>query len=247
MKIALLGYGKMGRMIEDIGHKSSLHEIVLKINSSNRQALTKEQLSDCEVAIDFSTPASVIANIQLCLEAGVPMVIGSTGWYDHLEEVKKLCEEKQGAIIYASNFNIGVNILFELNKKLAILMKSRSEYIPAVTEIHHKEKKDMPSGTAISLAKDILKESALKKSWVNFSPGNSFEQTANSPELIILSQREDNVIGIHNVEYISPADKIEIRHEAFSREGFASGGLLAAEWIVKRKGFYEFREILFSS
>ncbi|HYV90484.1 MAG TPA: 4-hydroxy-tetrahydrodipicolinate reductase [Chitinophagales bacterium] len=237
MKIALLGYGKMGKMIEEIIQREGKHEVNLKVTSANRSNITSSLLKNSDVAIDFSSPNAVEKNITLCLDAVVPLVIGTTGWYDDLEKVKSLCEEKNGALIYASNFSIGVNIFFELNKKLAELMKHRNEYEPRITEIHHAQKKDSPSGTAISLARDILQSSAIKKQWVN-------HEKAMSDEVVILSRREGTIVGTHRIEYRSAVDRIEITHEAFSREGFAQGAITAAEWIRDKKGFYEFREII---
>jgi 4-hydroxy-tetrahydrodipicolinate reductase len=237
MRIALLGYGKMGKMIEAIILRERIHEVNLKATSSNRNEITVATLKKSDVAIDFSAPGIVTENIRLCLEAGIPLVIGTTGWYDQLEKVKALCEEKKGSIVYASNFSIGVNIFFELNRKLAELMKHCEEYEPRITEIHHLQKKDAPSGTAISLAKDILQSTERKTQWVN-------HESAMSNELVILSEREGAVTGTHRVEYKSAIDRIEITHEAFSREGFAQGAVAAAKWIYKKKGFFEFREII---
>ena len=237
MKIALLGYGKMGKMIEVLILRERIHEVNLKATSSNRHEITVATLKKSDVALDFSAPGIVMDNILLCLEAGIPIVIGTTGWYDQLGKAKSLCGEKNGSIIYASNFSIGVNIFFELNKKLAELMKHRKEYEPYITEIHHAQKKDTPSGTAISLAKDILQSTERKKQWVN-------HESAKSDELVILSEREGTVTGTHRVEYKSVIDRIEITHEAFSREGFAKGAIAAANWIYKKKGFFEFRDTI---
>ena len=237
MKFALLGYGKMGKMVEAIILREKADEVNLKATSSNRNEITIEALKKSDVAIDFSAPGIVMENIMLCLDAGIPLVVGTTGWYDQLGKVKSDCEEKNGSIVYASNFSIGVNIFFELNKNLAELMKTREEYEPRITEIHHTQKKDAPSGTAISLAKDILQSTERKKQWVN-------HESANGDELVILSEREGTVTGTHRVEYKSAIDRIEITHEAFSREGFAQGAVVAEKWIWKRKGFFEFSEII---
>jgi len=219
------------------------HQIVLRINSANRTSLTPTTLKYADVVIEFSDPASVMKNISMCLECEVPIVVGTTGWYKELDNVKQLCIERNGSLVYASNFSIGMNIFFEVNRKLAEMMRSQKEYAPEITETHHHEKKDIPSGTAISLAKEIIDHSSSGKHWV--SSTSSFRpKNFSSSELIILSHREENVTGKHSVTYISPFDKIEINHEAFSRVGFANGALLAAEWIADKKGFYEFREIL---
>lgn len=244
MKIALLGYGKMGKMIEGCIVKEGKHEVVLKINAANRNSLTDSELRQSDVVIEFSNPASVLENIKWCLQVGVPVVVGTTGWYSTLGDVKKWCTEKNGTIIYASNFSIGVNIFFEVNRKLAALMKPRTEYEPKLTEIHHTQKKDAPSGTAITLANDLLKESLIKKAWVNNGVNIPDVKSNNPSELIILSRREEDVVGTHLVEYLSSTDKIEIKHQAFSREGFAQGALVAAEWIVDKKGIYEFGEVM---
>ncbi|MBX7108128.1 MAG: 4-hydroxy-tetrahydrodipicolinate reductase [Chitinophagales bacterium] len=244
MKIALLGYGKMGKMIEKCATGNREYSISLKINTANRHSISKEQLQQADVVIEFSSPDAVIENINWCLEAGMPMVIGTTGWYDDLENVKRWCREKKGAIVYASNFSIGVNIMFELNRKLAQLMRSKQEYDVSLEEVHHVHKKDAPSGTAITLANDLLKESTVKKSWLSIRDNDSAAKNHNPSELIILSRREDAVVGTHTVEYGSSADRISIRHEAFSREGFAKGALAAANWIRDKKGIFEFSEIL---
>lgn len=236
MKIALLGYGKMGKMIDEIVRRDGRDEVILKINSNNRNSVSPSSMKGVNAAIDFSLPDSALTNAEFCLEAGIPLVIGTTGWYQHLDELKASCTKKNGAIVYASNFSIGVNIFFELNRKLASLMQNRNEYEPRITETHHTQKKDAPSGTAISLAKDILGASTNKTKWVTESSGES-------SELVILSTREGTVTGIHEVIYRSEDDEIQLRHEAFSRAGFARGALVAARWIKDKKGFYEFRDI----
>jgi 4-hydroxy-tetrahydrodipicolinate reductase len=237
MKIALLGYGKMGKMIDELIQRGGRHEVILKADEFNRNTLSADDLKQADVAIDFSVPAAVMTNATLCLNAGLPLVIGTTGWYEQLGELKELCTKKNGAIIYASNFSMGVNIFFEVNRRLSELMKDRNDYEPRITEIHHTQKKDAPSGTAITLAKDILKYSSQKRCWSN-------EENGKQDELIILSRREGDVKGIHEVKFTSVADEITIRHEAFSREGFARGAIYAAEWISGKKGFFEFRELL---
>lgn len=234
----------MGKMIEDCIVSNGVDKVVLKINSANRSLIKVEDLRKADVVIEFSNPGSVLENIQWCLNAGIPVIVGTTGWYEHLDQVKKWCSEKNGALVYASNFSIGVNIFFELNRRLAELMKTRPEFEPSITEIHHTQKKDAPSGTAITLANDLLKTSFSKKSWVNVSGSNAELKCDNPSEMIILSRREEAVVGIHTVEYKSSTDRIEIKHEAFSREGFAKGALAAATWIQNKKGVYEFREVM---
>lgn len=237
MKIALLGYGKMGKMIEEIIQREGQHQVVLKISSSNKDQLNKANLRVSDVALDFSAPVAVIKNVTECFEAKIPVVVGTTGWYDDLNKVKKVCEDKNGSMVYAGNFSVGFNTFFELNRELAALMKSHKEYEPSIREVHHEQKKDSPSGTAIFLANDIIKMSPAKHQWVN-------HESNKSDDLIILSRREGNIVGIHEVEYVSPSDKIEIRHVAFNREGFAQGALLAAAWIKDKKGLFKFSEIL---
>jgi 4-hydroxy-tetrahydrodipicolinate reductase len=237
MKIALLGYGKMGKTIEAIVEKEQADEIVLTIDDQNIYELTTDALRHADVAIEFSTPQSAISNIDMCLDAGVPVVVGTTGWYDRLDWVKKKCTEKNGAVVYASNFSIGVNIFFALNRKLAELMAPEKDYRPRITEVHHTQKKDAPSGTAISLANDILYFNKEKKKWVN-------SDSVKNDELPIISIREGDVRGIHEVQYKSAVDEITLRHEAFSRDGFALGAIKAAHWVVGKKGCFEFKEVL---
>ncbi len=243
MKIALLGYGKMGKSIEQCIMENEGHKTVLRINSYNRSSLTCEKLKGADAAIEFSTPHSVMENIRMCLECKVPVVVGTTGWYDQLDDVKRWCTELNGSIVYASNFSIGMNLFFEINRKLAEMMKPQTEYTPEIIETHHMQKRDIPSGTSISLAKDIIDNSPAINKWVSAS-SSARSKSVSPSELIILSHREENVTGIHTIIYVSSVDKIEIKHEAFSRAGFANGALLAAEWIVDKKGCYEFREIV---
>ena len=234
MKIALLGYGKMGKEIETAAMEQE-HEIVLRINSKNFSTLTSSQLKVADVVIEFSKPDVVLQNIALCFDANIPVVVGTTGWYDKLQEVKKLCSEKNGALLFASNFSIGVNLFFALNKFLAERMKNRTAYIPSVTETHHIHKLDKPSGTAITLANDIIVNNSSFKKW---------NLNDESDSLKINSIREGEVTGLHTVSYTSDIDKIEITHEAFSRKGFAQGAVQAAKWLHGKKGFYEFKDVV---
>ena len=236
LKIALIGYGKMGKAIETIAIERG-HEIVLKINSQNIAEFNKENLQKADVAIEFTNPHSAVANIFECLNAGTPLVCGSTGWLDHLPEIRKACEEKYGAFLYASNFSVGVNIFFEVNKKLARLMARQSEYDVAIEEIHHTQKKDAPSGTAISLAEQVLQEVASKTKWVNHA-------SQQAGELAITSKRIDPAPGTHSVKYSSAVDDIEIIHTAHSRGGFALGAILAAEFIHDKKGMFSMQDVL---
>lgn len=236
MRIALIGYGKMGKAIEEVAlHRG--HEIVISIDQPNLHEFTKENLAKAEAAIEFTSPHSAPENVQKLLEFGVPVVCGSTGWTDQLDTMKKLCEEKGGAFAYSSNFSVGVNIFFEVNKKLAALMAPHKEYEVILEEIHHTQKKDAPSGTAITLAEQVLTEVKRKKQWVN-------ELSDNPEDLEIISQREDPAPGTHSVKYSSVIDTIEIIHTAHNRTGFATGAVLAAEFLKDRKGFFTMKEVL---
>lgn len=236
MKIALLGYGKMGKTIEGIAIERG-HEIVLKVDDHNKDSVTTKDLSKADVAIEFSTPQSAYNNILLCFEANIPIVVGTTAWLDKLGEVKKICKEKNQAFFHASNFSIGVNLFFQLNKKLATMMSGYKQYIPSMEEIHHTEKLDSPSGTAISLANDLIAIHPEKKSWVNSASGKT-------DELSIISKREPNVPGTHTISYTSDVDTIEIKHTAHSRKGFAEGAVIAAEWLIGKKGCYTMNDML---
>ena len=236
MKIALIGYGKMGKAIESIA-LSKGHEIVLKIDIQNNQDFTEAALQKADVAIEFTGPHSAFENVKKCIAWGVPVVSGSTGWLDQWAEIKDLCAEKNGTLIYSSNYSIGVNLFFELNKQLAQLMESYNSYDVSMTEVHHTEKKDAPSGTAISLAEQILTNLGRKNKWVNAA-------SANSNELVIQSERIDPAPGTHIVKYSSEVDDIEIIHTAHTRIGFASGAVLAAEFAFEKKGIFTMKDVL---
>ena len=236
MKIALLGYGKMGKAIEAIALEKG-HEVVLRIHDQNLEELTVANLKKADVAIEFTSPQSAVSNILLCFESGVPVVCGTTGWLAHLQEVQKTCKEKNGTFLYASNFSIGVNIFFELNKKLAELMSRQPGYDVSLEESHHTEKKDAPSGTAISLAEGIMQAIPRKTKWVNRNSGSP-------QELSIISKRVDPAAGTHSIKYSSDIDDIEIIHTAHNRKGFASGAVLAAEFVKDKKGIYSMKEVL---
>ena len=236
MKIALIGYGKMGKAIEEIASTNG-DEIVLKISSSNKELFTVDTIKNADVAIEFTNPHSAVENLKTCIAAGVPVVCGSTGWLKQMDEVKNYCKEKNGCFLYASNFSIGVNIFFEVNKHLAALMSNQNEYEVSIEEIHHTQKKDAPSGTAITIAEQIMQKIAAKKEWVN-------NETEDKNQLQIISKRIDDVTGTHKVLYNSFADDIEIIHTAHNRTGFASGALLAAKFIVGKKGFFEMNDVL---
>ena len=235
MNIALLGYGKMGHAIEEIALQRG-HGIVLRINDLNLNDLTKENIRKADVAIEFTNPESAAGNILFCLENQIPVISGTTGWLDQLKKIEDKCRENNGSFLYASNYSIGVNIFFELNKKLAELMKDYSEYEIQLEEIHHTQKKDAPSGTAITLAQEIINVSGKSK-WVN-------NPSENENELSIISKRIENVPGTHSVKYVSPVDEIEIIHTAHNRTGFAKGAVLAAEFIADKKGIFSMKDVL---
>jgi 4-hydroxy-tetrahydrodipicolinate reductase len=236
MRIALIGYGKMGKAIEQIALQRG-HEIVLKVDENNVGDFTKQNISKADAAIEFTGPHSAYENAKKALGFDVPLVSGSTGWLDKLGEVKTICKERNGSFIYASNYSVGVNIFFEINKRLAALMNAHPDYKVQVTEIHHTEKKDAPSGTAITIAEEILEKMPRKKNWVN-NPSN------NESELAILSERIDPAPGTHKVLYSSSIDDIEIIHTAHNRQGFALGAVLAAEFIHDKKGIFSMKDVL---
>ena len=236
MKIALIGYGKMGKAIEEIATAKG-NEVVLRISIDNPEDFTEENLQKADVAIEFSTPESAADNIKKCFDAGVPVVCGTTGWLKDLDNVKQYCTKKNSAFLYASNFSVGVNLFFALNKYLAELMNDRFEYNVTMEEVHHTQKKDAPSGTAITLAEQILDKSNTKKKWVN-------DKTDNEAELEIISKRIDEVPGVHTVKYNSPVDFIEITHSAYNRKGFASGAVLAAKFLAGKKGIFTMQDVL---
>lgn len=237
MKIALLGYGKMGKTIEQLALADG-HAVALRIDLDNLDDLTTANLQQADVAIEFSRPESAFRNVMQALEAGVPVVCGTTGWLDRLEEARQFCREREGAFLYASNFSIGVNLFFALNRYLARLMAPQGQYDVRMEEIHHTQKLDAPSGTAITLAEDIIRELPRKKIW----SGDAV--TASDDVLLIASKRIGQTPGTHEVTYASPIDTISIRHEAHSREGFARGALLAAGWLIGRKGCFGMNEVL---
>lgn len=236
MKIALLGYGKMGKEIEKIALKKG-HKIGLKVTSDNAEFPPSELLG-IDVAIEFSRPEFAVSNIRKCFEANVPVVVGTTGWYEDLEDVETLCVARNQTLLYATNFSIGVNLFFKLNTQLAQLMTSYPEYKVEVEEIHHTQKLDAPSGTGISIAEQIIENHSLKNNWVN-------ENSSREEELSIVSKRLDEVPGTHSVFYRSEIDEIEIKHTAHNRSGFAHGALLAGEWLARHKdGIYSMQDVL---
>lgn len=230
MKIALLGYGKMGKVIENIALERG-HEIVLrKGNSDSFDGLLK-----ADIAIDFSVPNSAVTHISECLNHNIPVISGTTGWLENYDEMVTLCQEKNGSFIYGSNFSLGVNIFFELNDYLAKMMKNLKDYNVSMEEIHHTQKLDAPSGTAISLADGIIKNTA----YTNWTLHN-----ASTNEIYIDAKRIENIPGTHSVFYDSKVDQIEIKHTAHSREGFALGSVIAAEWLLGKKGVFTMKDVL---
>ncbi|GAA4276316.1 4-hydroxy-tetrahydrodipicolinate reductase [Aquimarina mytili] len=230
MKIALLGYGKMGKTIEKIAVQRG-HIIALKVDKDD----TTYDLSDIDVAIDFSIPSAAVNNITNCFNARVPVVSGTTGWLEYYEMIVNLCKEKKGSFIYASNYSLGVNLFFELNKKLAKMMAPLDGYTIAMEEIHHTEKLDAPSGTAITLAEGII-ENTDKKNW-------KLEQ-GDQNTIPISAKRIDKVPGTHTVLYSSEVDDIEIKHTAHNRNGFALGAVVAAEWLSDKTGVFGMKDVL---
>jgi len=226
----------MGKAIEEMAlHRG--HEVVLKIDEDNLSDFNKENIGTADVAIEFTGPHSAYENVRKALELDIPLVCGSTGWLEKLDEVNKLCKDRKGTFIYASNYSVGVNIFFEINKKLAALMDQHKDYDVQVKEIHHTQKKDAPSGTAITLAEQILEILKRKKNWVN--------HISESPaELEIISERVDPAAGTHKVKYSSTIDDIEIIHTAHNRQGFALGAVLAAEFIQNKKGVFNMKDVL---
>ncbi len=230
MKIALLGYGKMGKVIERIARERG-HEIVLRKRSSD--SFVGLELAD--IAIDFSIPDAAVRNISTCLDQNLPVISGTTGWLDDYHHVAELCEQKNGAFIYGSNFSLGVNIFFSINEYLAQIMSKFPEYKVSLEEIHHTQKLDAPSGTAITLAKQIIEKSDYS-SWAL--------QDAKQDEILIEAKREENVPGTHSVFYDSAVDQIEIKHTANNREGFALGAVIAAEWLLGKRGIFTMKDVL---
>jgi len=236
MKILLLGYGKMGKAIEEIAVQRG-HTINLKIDIDTADQFTKENLAKADVAIEFTGPHSAYENLKKLMQYGTATVCGSTGWLEKLSEIEDDCKKNNTGFVYASNFSVGVNIFFEVNKRLAALMASHEDYEIQLTEIHHTAKKDAPSGTAITLAEQVLENISRKKEWVNHISDN--------PEkLEILSERIDPAPGTHKIKYSSAIDDIEIIHTAHTRKGFALGAVLAAEFLKGKKGIYSMKDVL---
>lgn len=231
MKIALVGYGRMGKIIDEIALKRG-HEVVARL----KETPTAENLNNPDVVIEFSLPEVAFDNIKACLENKIPVICGTTGWLERKDEVEQLAVENETAFLYGSNFSLGVNLFFALNEKLADLMKNVDQYSCQLEEIHHVHKLDAPSGTAISLAEGIIKNNAKFDAW-------KLEETKEK-QLGIFAIREDEVPGTHSVYYRSEVDEIEIKHKAYNRNGFALGAVVAAEWIKDKKGNFTMKDVL---
>ena len=230
MKIALLGYGKMGKIVEKLAVKKG-HTIVSRIN----QYSSKEEILKADIAIEFSTPQAAVSNIKFCLENDIPIVSGTTGWLAHYDKMIKLCENRNGSFIYASNFSIGVNLFFSINEYVSNLMEPWKDYQVSIEEVHHNQKLDTPSGTAVTLAEEIIRNSD-KKNWeLNGTEAENINITA---------KRINDIKGTHIINYDSNIDTILIKHEAHSRDGFALGAILAAEWLVDKKGIFTMKDVL---
>lgn len=237
MKIALLGYGKMGKAIEKIALDRG-HDVVLKIGSKNLDQLTAENLQKADVAIDFSMPHTAFDFISKTIQAGVPTVSGTTAWLDKLPEVEELAKTEEVGFIYASNFSLGVNLFFEMNRRVAEIMNSQKDFSVSMKEIHHIHKIDKPSGTAITLAEGVFESHSNLNDWTLDNESNKLQ---------IEVERTGEVPGTHLVEYTSAYDKITIEHEAINRNGFALGAVVASEWIVGKKGVFSMKDVLFSN
>mgnify|MGYP001817426939 CR=1 FL=1 len=230
MRIALLGYGKMGKTIEQIAIERG-HTIVIKANQGDKYDITQ-----ADIAIDFSIPKAAYKNISHCITSNVPVISGTTGWLDDYDKAVALCQEQKGAFIYASNFSLGVNIFFELNRTLANMMNTLKEYKVSIEEIHHTQKLDAPSGTAITLANDIIKVHSKYSSW---------RLSEQADHIIgISAKRIEDVPGTHTVNYICDIDAININHTAHSRQGFALGAVVAAEWLLGKTGIFTMKDVL---
>ena len=240
MKIALIGTGKMGKAIEEQALRSG-HEIVLKVNRENRDDISPALLQSAEVAIEFTEPASAVSNLLWCLQNRIPVICGTTGWHDSLETVYRSFREEGGSLIVSSNFSIGVNLLFRLNQQLAAWMDDKKEYLPEITEIHHTKKLDKPGGTALKLVTDVLETTDRFRSWALLEEGLKLQEDV----IPVIVHRTGEVIGEHEVRWKSSVDELQISHRAFTRDGFASGALIAAEWLSCRKGVYTMSDVLF--
>jgi len=237
MNIALIGYGKMGKAIEEIAISRG-HSVVVKFNSQN--PLESSQLRTTDVAIEFSQPDLALKHIKLCADGQIPIVVGTTAWEEHLPEIINHIDKREASLIYSSNFSIGVNLFFEMNKHLARLMNDKTDYVASITEIHHTHKIDAPSGTAVTLAKDLISNHPTYSSWKLTGQSENMEKS----DLPISTIREENVPGTHLISYTSEIDTLTIEHQAHNRKGFALGAVIAAEFIHKKQGVYTMSDIL---
>jgi 4-hydroxy-tetrahydrodipicolinate reductase len=242
MKIALIGYGKMGKLLEHFAQERG-HEICITIDADNASDIRSERFKEADVAIEFSVPHAALEHIYDAFEADVPIVVGTTGWYDELAAVEQKCRAGNNTLLYASNFSVGVNVFFYVNKVLAKLMNRYPQYDVQVEEIHHTQKLDAPSGTAITIAEGILDGLERKNTWVNEVIGQQDDVITKPNELLIESHRIEEVPGTHTVIYSSEVDELEFKHTAHSRAGFALGAILAAEWLHGKKGFYSIQDM----
>jgi 4-hydroxy-tetrahydrodipicolinate reductase len=238
MKIAIIGYGKMGKEIEKVA-KERGHEITLKISSDNTKDFTFDNLKKVDVAIEFTNPDLAVNNIKVCMSSNTPIVVGTTGWYDEFAEVRESVAQNDGSLLYATNCSIGVNLFFKLNKSLAKMMNKHKDYNVTMEETHHTQKLDAPSGTAITLAEGIVENSENKDLWVK---GDAHAHN----QLSVISHRVENVPGTHQINYTSEIDDIEIKHTAHNRKGFAMGAVIAAEYIQDKKGIFTMEDVLFN-
>jgi 4-hydroxy-tetrahydrodipicolinate reductase len=238
MKIALIGYGKMGQAIEKIALERG-HEISIIVTSHN--PIEHVDFSTTDVAIEFTKPELATKHIIHCMNSSVPLVVGTTAWHEELETIKAICEDKNGSLLYASNFSLGVNIFFEINKRLAELLSDHPEYKAEIEEIHHLQKLDAPSGTAIEIAKGIV---SYNQNYNDWKTGLNARPEVNDDELPIIAKREPNVPGTHTVNYVSEIDTLSMTHQAHNRKGFALGAVIAAEWVVTKKGVFTMSNIL---
>ena len=238
MNIALIGYGKMGKIIEEIAISRG-HSIVAKCNSQN--PIEMIDFSNVDVAIEFTAPHFAVNHIKHCIKNNTPVIVGTTAWNEQLDYVKDITHQNNGSLLYASNFSIGVNIFFDINRRLAQLMQGKSEYTPSIQEIHHKQKIDAPSGTAVSIANDMLIENEDYSSWIH---NENSAPNVRKGQIAVTSYREDGVPGTHIVDYTSEIDTIEIKHIAHNRQGFGLGAVIAAEWIIGKKGVFTMQDVI---
>lgn len=240
MRIVILGYGKMGHEVEQIALQRG-HEVVYRIDTEQDWYYNIDGIADCDVVIEFSTPATAIANIEKCFELDIPMVIGTTGWYEHLDEISSRCKNEGHTLFYAPNFSIGMNFVFKLNKEMARFAQ-KYDYQLDITETHHIHKLDKPSGTAIKLAEDIIDNNENYEYWMLDDEDEPLNDDAKM--LRVNAIREGEVFGIHEIKALSDCDEITLRHEAFSRKGFATGAVIAAEFIQNKKGIYTMENLI---